>query len=137
MKRIILASVFVLSFCLAAFSHPPSDIIITFDLGKSAVYADIRHDSKHIDKHYIKQIIVLVNGKEMIKQQAITQTSSDGQRVMYVIPGLKAGDKVAIDADCSIYGDLTKEAVVKVAPQETRKPSSKPEANASSKFRVK
>ncbi len=137
MKRIIPATVFVLAFCFAAFSHPPTDIIITFDLGKSAVYVDIKHGSKHIDKHYINQIIVLVNGKEMIRQKAITQTGNDGQRVMYVIPGLKAGDRVAIAADCSVFGDMKKETVVRVAPQETRKPSSKPEANASSKFKVK
>ena len=140
MKKIAVLAALVLGFSLTVFAHPPTDIIITFDLQKSAVYAEIVHASKDIVKHYIAQIIVLVNGKEMIKQKAATQTSKDGQSVMFTIPGLKPGDKVAIDADCSIFGDLTKEAVVTepaAQPVETKKPSSKPEAKASSKFKLK
>jgi len=114
MKKTSLALVFVFVFSFIASAHPPTDIIITFDPANSAVKADIMHDSKDITKHFIKQIEVLVNGKSVIKQQAETQTSNEKQAVFYVIPGLKPGDKVAIDADCSIYGDLTKEAV---APQ--------------------
>jgi hypothetical protein len=139
MKRIAALLVLVLGFSFTAFSHPPSDIIITFDLAKSAVMADIVHDSKNIEKHFINRIIVLVNGSEAITQKTITQTGADGQNVMFVIPGLKTGDKVSINADCSIFGDLTKEAEVKIQeqPQETQRPSAKPDAKASSKFRVK
>jgi len=140
MKRIAALMVLVLGFCFTVFGHPPSDIIITFDLQKSMVMVDIMHDTRDMAKHYIKQIEVLLNGKSIIKQQASTQTSAGKQSVVYVIPGLKIGDKVAIDADCSIFGDLTKEAVVTepaAQPVETRKPSSKPEAKASSNFKVK
>ena len=140
MKRIAALMALVLGLSLSVFAHPPSDIIITFDLEKSLVKVDIMHDTRDMAKHYIKQIEVLLNGKSIIKQQAATQTSAEKQSVVYIIPGLKAGDKVAIDADCSIFGDLTREAVVPApAPQsqETKKPSSKPEAKASSKFRVK
>jgi hypothetical protein len=139
MKRIAALLVLVFGFSFIVFAHPPSDIIITYDLAKSAVFVDIMHDSKDIVKHFIVQITVMVNGKEMIKQKAVTQTSNEKQTVMYVIPGLKPGDKIAVNADCSIFGDLTKEAVVKehAQPQETKKPSSKPEAKASSKFKLK
>jgi hypothetical protein len=140
MKKTGIVMFMVLAFAAAAAAHPPSDIIITFDLAKSAVMANIAHDTKDTGKHYIGQIIVMVNGKEMIKQKAETQTNNDGQNVMYVIPGLKTGDKVAIAADCSVFGGLTKETVIKTKeqPQETKRPSSaKPEANASSKFKLK
>lgn len=139
MKKTFFAAAIVLAFAVAVSAHLPSDIIITFDLSKSTVYANIMHDSKEISKHFIKQIVVLVNGKSMITQLAVTQTDSEKQSVSYVIPGLKTGDKVAIDADCSIFGDLTKEAVAgaKVQAQETKKPLAKPEVNASSKFKTK
>jgi hypothetical protein len=139
MKRIAVILVLVLGFSFAAAAHPPTDIIITFNLAKSAVMADIVHDSKDITKHYIVQVVVTVNGKEAVKQHAVTQTGNDGQNVMYVIPGLKIGDKVSVDADCSIFGDLTKDAVVTALeqPQQTRQPSAKPAAKASSKFKVK
>jgi hypothetical protein len=141
MKRIAALLVLVFGFSFTVLAHPPTDIIITYDLQKSAVFVDIMHGSKDILKHFIVQITVLLNDKEMIKQKAITQTSNEKQTVMYVIPGLKPGDKISVNADCSIFGDLTKEVVVKApAPaqqQETKKPSSKPEAKASSKFRLK
>lgn len=115
MKRIIVSVIFVLAFCITAFCHPPKDIIISFDLAKSTVKADIIHDSKNIAKHYIKQVEVKVNGVKAITQQETTQVDNEKQTVIYVIAGLKAGDRVSIDADCSIYGDLTKEAVVQAA----------------------
>jgi hypothetical protein len=126
MKRIAVLLALVLGFSLAVFAHPPTDIIITFDLEKSLVKVDVMHASKDIVKHFIKQIEVLLNGKSILKQQFTTQTSNEKQSVVYVIPGLKPGDKVAIDADCSIFGDLTKEALVTAPaaqPVETKKPS--------------
>ncbi len=121
MRKIAALFLCALFFASALWAHPPEDIIITFDLAKSTVHAVIVHDSKDIMKHFIKQIEVLVNGESMIKQKTITQTGKDGQSVSYVIPGLKKGDKVAIDADCSMYGDLTKEAVADEKPAKKKK----------------
>jgi hypothetical protein len=128
MKKTVLAIVLIFAFSFTASAHPPTDIVITFDLANYIVKADIMHDSKDITKHFIKQVEVLVNGKSVIKQQFSTQTGAEKQSVIYVIPGLKAGDKVAIDADCSIYGDLTKEAVVKDQAPAPKKAKSKAKA---------
>ncbi len=116
MKRILLALIFMLSVLAAAVATPPSDIIITFDLSKSMVFADIIHETKAPKDHYIYMVQVNINGKKAIKQEMTEQLNSALQKVAYIIPGLKAGDKVSVDADCNKYGDLTVEAVAKDAP---------------------
>ncbi|MEI7542169.1 MAG: hypothetical protein WCJ94_02830 [bacterium] len=112
MKKIAVLFVFLFLISASIIAHPPSDIIITFDLKNRTVTANIMHDVKDILTHYIAQVVIMVNGKKEITQLASTQTSNDSQTVVYVIPGLKVGDVVSVDADCSKYGDLTKEAKV-------------------------
>ncbi len=115
-KGIALAVIFLFVFCFSALATPPTDIIITFDMAKSIVKADIEHPTENPKEHFIYLIQVSVNGKKLIKQEATEQLNADKQEVMYIIPGLKPGDKVSIDADCNKYGDLTKETVVSQAP---------------------
>jgi hypothetical protein len=113
MKKTVL--LFVLMFFVSALisAHPPSDIIITFDLVNSTVTAKIMHDVKDVKDHFIAQAVITVNGKKAVTQSCTTQTSNESQTLVYVIPGLKVGDVVSVDADCSKFGDLTKEATVK------------------------
>ena len=113
MKKIAALLVFLFLVSVSLTATPPSDIIITFDLANKTVTANIMHEVKDVLDHYINQIIVKLNGKKIITQLASTQTSNEAQTVIYVIPGLKIGDVVSIDADCIKYGDLTKEATVK------------------------
>jgi hypothetical protein len=117
MKRILFAIVFLAAVFTGAYAHPPTEIIITFDTAKSMVYADIMHNTKNPKEHFIYMIQVSVNGKKLIKQEATEQVSPDKQSVAFLIPGLKDGDKVMIDADCNKYGDLQKEAVVKTGAE--------------------
>jgi hypothetical protein len=112
MPKIMLnTAIFLFAFCFAASATPPTDIIFTFDTANSIVKADIVHPTENPKEHFIYMIQVSVNGKKLIKQEATEQATADVQKVMYFIPGLKAGDKVSIDADCNKYGDITKEAV--------------------------
>jgi len=113
MKKIAVLFVFLFLISASIIAHPPSDIIITFDLQHKTVTANIMHDVKDVLTHYIAQAVIAVNGKKVITQLASTQTSNDSQTLVYVIPGLKVGDVVSVDADCSKFGDLTKEATVK------------------------
>jgi desulfoferrodoxin (superoxide reductase-like protein) len=116
LKRTVTAIAFMLVFCFSTRATPPTDIIITFDTAKSIVKADIEHPTENPKQHFIYNIEVSVNGKKLIKQEATEQLNTDIQKVMYLIPGLKPGDKVSIYAECNQYGDLTKEAVVPQIP---------------------
>jgi len=117
MKKITALTVgFLFILCFSALATPPTDIIITFDTANSIVKADIEHPTENPKEHFIYNIEVSVNGKKLIKQEATEQVNADIQKVMYLIPGLKAGDKVSVYAECNKYGDMTKEAVVPQAP---------------------
>ncbi|MCE5300910.1 MAG: hypothetical protein LLG37_08605 [Spirochaetia bacterium] len=113
MKRTVTAVVLALCLVLpsALAAHPPSDIKFTFDMEKSTVTVDIFHQVKNPADHFIHEIELKVNGKKAIKQDATVQTSAEKQSVVYVIPGLKAGDRVSVTGDCNKYGILTIEAV--------------------------
>jgi predicted AAA+ superfamily ATPase len=126
MKKITILSAFLFLVSTSLIAHPPSDIIITFDLANRTVTAKIMHDVKNIVDHYIAQAVITVNGKKVITQAASTQTSNEAQTLVYVIPGLKIGDVVSVDADCSKFGDLTKEAVVKEMPVKETKSTNNP-----------
>jgi hypothetical protein len=125
MKRTFLLLAFLIYTVSPAAANPPTDIIATFDLAKSMVYADIMHDTKHPKEHFIYLVQVSVNGKKLIRQELTEQVTPDMQKVAYLIPGLKAGDKVSFDADCNKYGDMQKEFIVKDAAPAKQKTGKK------------
>ena len=142
MKRFIVSLFMVLAFTLAAAAHPPGAINITTDLKTMTVRVDLIHRVKNPKDHYIHEIMVKVNGKKLIKQEATEQITQEMQSVSYVVPGLKADDRITVTGDCNKIGDLTVEYKVKnehaePQPRATKKPAEKPEAKASSKFKVK
>ena len=120
-KTMLAAVVFMFAFCFSASATPPTDIIFSFDTANSIVKADIVHPTENPKDHFIYLIQVSVNGKQLIKQEATEQANADVQKVAYLIPGLKPGDKVSIEADCNKYGDLTKEATVPAQPPGEKK----------------
>lgn len=115
----------VLAFSSVLMAHPASDIIFTPDTKTGEVRLDIMHQVKDAADHYIYEIELKVNGKKAIRQDARTQTSDKSQSVVYVIPGLKAGDKVEVYADCNKTGDLKKEFTVADRPEPVKKAPAK------------
>jgi hypothetical protein len=113
MKNMILAAAFIFAVSTGVYASPPSDILFSFDTAAHTARIDIMHETKNPKEHFIYNIEVKLNGKKIITQTASEQTDDQKQSLIYVIPGLKAGDKVAVDADCNKYGDMIKEAVVK------------------------
>lgn len=119
MKRFAVLTALVLGFGLMAAAHPPTEIIITIDVEKGLVNAEIMHGSKDIKDHFVHEVELYVNGVKMIKQTTVTQTDGDKLSVVYRVPGLKAGDKVAVMGDCSKFGELKKETEAK-APEKVK-----------------
>ncbi|HPI03757.1 MAG TPA: hypothetical protein PLB12_10960 [Candidatus Goldiibacteriota bacterium] len=112
-KLIMLTGVFVLLIAGAVSAHPPSGITVEYDLKTKTVEVYAAHTSKDITKHYIDDVFVSVNGVKKITQESSTQTDDKGQRVIYIIPELKNGDKITVKADCSKFGELSKDIKVK------------------------
>jgi len=95
------------------FSHPPSDIKISYDLKNSKISVDILHKTKANDKHFIYEIEVFVNDKKVIRQDTTMQINNEGQYLIYIVPGLKINDKIKVWAECNKGGELKKEILVK------------------------
>lgn len=105
----ILLLVFPFIFITSAFAHPPSDIIITFDPSTKMLKAVIMHNVSNPETHYIKNVDVGLNGKEVISHLISREDNNASQTVAYLIPDAKAGDALSVEAYCSISGKLEKE----------------------------
>jgi len=104
---------FLIAVCSVAYAHPPSDIIISYDPATRILHATIMHNVSNPLNHYIKKVDIGLNGKEIIEQEISRQDNNTSQTVSYLIPDAKAGDKLSVEAYCSISGKLKKEIEVK------------------------
>jgi hypothetical protein len=109
MKRVLFMSVVMsLAIISSAYPNSPSDIKIT--VNARTVDIKVLHPVSDPSAHYVKTIVTKVNGAEVFRDKFTSQTG-DYQDLTREIPALKKGDILAITAYCSLYGDLTKEAV--------------------------
>ncbi len=97
-----------------AYAHPPSDIIINYDPETKILYAVIMHNASNPENHFIKKVDIGLNGKEIIEHKISRQDNNVSQTVSYFIPDAKAGDKLSVEAYCSISGKLKKEIEIKI-----------------------
>lgn len=108
-RKTILMSLFLLGVGLAQ-AHPPSDIRLTTH--ENLVTIKVMHDTLDVMKHFIIEVRVSLNGKQVIKQTFDRQSSVDSQDALYTIPNLKKGDQLTVQAFCSIYGNKTKKFTI-------------------------
>ena len=103
MKKVFLFVIIsiIFSFIIA---HPPKNIEIKYNLEKDLVEVSIFHGSNNIEKHYINEIHLWVNGRKIVKQTYLTQFEGEKQFFKYIIPNLKNGDLIEVIAKCSVYG---------------------------------
>jgi len=113
-KAGLFAFVFIFIFAAAAYAHPPSDIIITFDAQTKMLHAVIMHNTSNPINHYIAQVDVGLNGKEIITHYISHEDNNLSQTVSYLIPDAKEGDVLSVEGHCSISGKLKKEIIVKM-----------------------
>lgn len=115
MKRIVaFLIVFVFAAAIStAYAHPPSDITITFDAKTKILQAVIMHNTSNPASHYIKKVDVGLNGKEIIEHTVSKQDNNESQTIIYLIPDVKDGDVISVEAYCSISGKLQREITVK------------------------
>ena len=112
--RSILLLVFLLS-ASVAYAHPPSDIIIsyvTYDSSAKTITAVIKHEVSNPEKHYIKKVDISLNGKEIATLKFTKQDNYLTQTVTYALEGVMPGDRISVEAYCSISGKLEKEIKV-------------------------
>lgn len=110
MKKMIKFGILGLLFVITtAFAHPPHDIKISFNPNTKILNAVIYHDVANPVPHHIKEVDVYRNDKKILQQLISIQDNNETQTVSYLIPDVKSGDKLAVEAFCSLSGSLKKQ----------------------------
>ena len=114
-KNIIFLFLVILFFMFSsqAFSHPASKVILSIE-GKQ-VHITVNHSVGNSENHYINEVLIFLNDKEIIKQIFFMQTNNM-QKVSYTIPSLKPGDKITVKTNCSRGGKRSGTIIVEPAP---------------------
>jgi hypothetical protein len=106
---------------LKAGAHPLKDIILEFNantkvLNIKAIHKELVLSSKSLKpddrEHFISYIRVLLNKDLMIEQYFKNQSNVEDQAVFYVLTDANPGDKIIVEAKCSVFGTMTKELLV-------------------------
>jgi hypothetical protein len=103
-KSIILIVGLILLTLSSLAAHPPRKINAEFDQDKNLLTISFNHDVKNAGEHYVSEIVVLQNKKEIIRQKLDYQDSLTGGTVVYKINHYNSKDKFTISATCNKYG---------------------------------
>lgn len=111
-RTVVLGFACLLFICNAAYAHPPEKVEAEFDPEDHMLKVIVSHDVKDAGKHFIDEVGVELNGKEIISQSLLAQETLESLTLVYRITDAKPGDEIKIFAGCNVFGRKT--AVVKV-----------------------
>ena len=103
---------FAILFALPLFAHPPKGLEMEYDFDSDILSVEIAHSVNDAAKHFIKKVIVELNGKKIIEQTFRKQVDGEAQQVMYKIIDAADGDKISVTAYCNISGKKKADLVV-------------------------
>jgi len=83
------------------FAHQPEDMVVAYDAKNQVFSVGVIHFTDTKPKHFIKEIKIKLNGKEIITQAFLGQPDPKVQAVSYVITDAKNKDTLEIVAVCS------------------------------------
>jgi desulfoferrodoxin (superoxide reductase-like protein) len=115
MRKSILFAFIIFSAISSVYAHPPSDIKITFDPKTKMLEAVIMHNTSNPLNHYIKKVDVGLNGEEIIEHSISREDNNLTQDTRYLVPDVKNGDTLSVEAYCNISGKLKKEIKVEIS----------------------
>ena len=110
---ILFFTILFLVFSVSVLSHPAGKVILSVE-GK-VVHVTVNHNVGNSKNHFIDEILVFLNDKEIIKQIFFIQIDNI-QDVSYVIPSVKPGDRVTVKTNCSRGGKRSATITVGITP---------------------
>ena len=102
MKYLLVIVLLVSSALLLA--HPASKVDLSFDKETSVLTVNFNHKVKDIDKHFILEIRVELNGEKIIEQMLEKQDNLETGEVFYKIVDAKPGDEIKVRTKCNKFG---------------------------------
>jgi desulfoferrodoxin (superoxide reductase-like protein) len=115
MKKFIVLIALVVFPLSILFAHPASEVNVNYTAKTKVLMVDVVHmvsTSKVTDtkKHYIKEIIVTLNGKK-VKTKKFRDQTGDSVKAEFKVKA-KSGDKINVTATCSLAGSKSTEIIV-------------------------
>jgi hypothetical protein len=104
MKKLILVTLFTILMG-ALFAHSAQEVTATYDQETKLLTVNFEHKVRDAADHFIKEVEIEVNDKEIISQLISQQETKEGGRLIYRIPDLKLGDQVKIILECNKRGE--------------------------------
>ncbi len=108
MKKIIISG-FLLSAVLFVFAHAPRTVNLTYNNTDNTLQIEAIHEVRNVERHYIDEIKIYVNGAEKKIVTFEWQSDSEKEEYSYKIGNLKKGDIVKVDVSCNRIGSKSAE----------------------------
>ncbi|HHS13514.1 MAG TPA: hypothetical protein ENN03_07060 [bacterium] len=107
MKKIYMACLLTAAVVCAASAHAPSELKGSFNAETRVLNVTFSHAVSDANSHYITEIKIFLNGKQIIEQKLLSQENGEGGELVYRIPDAEPGDKLRINARCNKIGAKT------------------------------
>jgi len=102
MKKLLILFVLIVAPLLVAKADPAKKVNLSYQDGKLKI--DILHRVKDVKTHYIDQIIINVDGKDVKTISLKTQSSQESENLELLVPEIKSGSKVVVKTRCNEFG---------------------------------
>jgi hypothetical protein len=104
MKKMFICIFFVLLSVSSVSAHPPELTDVSLKRDTHTLHISAEHNVYDPAVHYIKEIRVSRNGKNIITDVFSEQKDASVFEKEYVIRGLEEGDVLAVDVSCNVFG---------------------------------
>ncbi|MBN2830554.1 MAG: hypothetical protein JXR56_09570 [Candidatus Cloacimonetes bacterium] len=93
-------------------AHPASGVKADFDKDTNILMVSFEHEVKNAEDHFIYEINVKLNKKEIINQQISKQETIKGGEYQYKIIDAKVGDTITVTTACNKSGKKSVSLVI-------------------------
>ncbi|MEN6609898.1 MAG: hypothetical protein ABFC24_03580 [Methanoregulaceae archaeon] len=90
-----------------AAAHAPTDMVLKYDSGAGILSVTITHPVADVQTHYIRDVIISVNGKNVNTTMYTSQPDPSAFTYTYPVTTLP-GDTLEVTAECVLGGSLSK-----------------------------
>lgn len=87
----------------SAFAHPPKDVALSYDAPSKALSVKVAHSSFFPSRHYVKNVVISLNGKTVRSEPYTSQPAGDAFTYTYTVEA-SPGDELSVTALCNVFG---------------------------------
>jgi len=85
-------------------AHPPTEVKLIYNPETQILTVDILHPTPDIQKHIINEVLVFLNGEEIVRQSFTKQMNKEHHKMACLVNHAKPGDEIVVIAHCNVFG---------------------------------